>query len=263
MKQAILVVSAGTTDAAARQRNIDAVVRCAAVPGVPTFEAWTSRSIRQTLRERGETVEDVPSALRRIAALGVQELVVLPTHLHRGSGYASLCAQLQAAEGLFASLTVAQPLLCVEANARQVLQGLADALPTEDGEALVLLGHPLSDAEGETYECLTALARKMGLRHVFAAAVGSGSSGELAAALRRDGFRRALLTPLMLTAGSHARRGIAADEPQSRYAQLTAAGIGCRTVLRGLGEYEAVLDCYRAQLRRCFAPGPCRVEKET
>ena len=51
MKQAILVVSFGTTFPETREKNIGAVLRRvqAAWPGIPVYEAWTSSMIRRAL----------------------------------------------------------------------------------------------------------------------------------------------------------------------------------------------------------------------
>lgn len=61
MKQAVLVVSFGTTYSETREKNIGAVLRriSAAAPGLPVYEAWTSSMILRALRKRGESVDDV------------------------------------------------------------------------------------------------------------------------------------------------------------------------------------------------------------
>ena len=104
MKQAVLIVSFGTTFPETRDKNIGAVLRRvrSAWPDVPVYEAWTSSMIRRSLQKRGEDVDDVPTALGRMAADGVTDFYVLPTHLLYGDEYDKMRAQLsQGAQAFF------------------------------------------------------------------------------------------------------------------------------------------------------------------
>ena len=89
MKQAVLVVSFGTTYSETREKNIGAVLRriSAAAPGLPVYEAWTSSMILRALRKRGESVDDVPAAMARMEADGITDVRVLPTHLLYGDEF--------------------------------------------------------------------------------------------------------------------------------------------------------------------------------
>ena len=80
MKQAILVVSFGTTFPETRDKNISAVVRRVAAqwPECPVYEAWTSSMIMRALEKRGEHVDNVPEALERMAADGVAIVKLFP-----------------------------------------------------------------------------------------------------------------------------------------------------------------------------------------
>ena len=67
-------------------------------------------------------------------------------------------------------------------------------------------------------------------------------------AVRDSGYHRVVLTPLMLVAGDHANNDMASDEPDSWKTRFTESGLPARAVIRGLGEYEKVLDLYQAHL---------------
>ena len=92
-------------------------------------------------------------------------------------------------------------------------------------------------------------AKATGLKHVFVGTVEAFPDLEaLMDAVRAAGYRRVVLTPLMLVAGDHANNDMASDEPDSWKTQFTEAGLPARAVIRGLGEYEKVLDLYQSHL---------------
>ena len=252
MNKAILVVSFGTTFPDTREKNIGAVLRrmAAAFAPCPVAEAWTSAMIRRTLQKRGETVDDVPTALEKLAARGVREVYVLPTHLLYGDEYDKMRAQLEASAAFFEKIAVAPPLLASDEDIRAVLAAVARGVETAPDEALVLMGHGTPHFCNTVYAAMDYHAKAAGLSHVFVGAVEAFPDlNTLIEAVRRSGCTRVALTPLMLVAGDHANNDMASDEPDSWKSRFTAAGLPARAVIRGLGEYERILDLYEAHLR--------------
>lgn len=252
MKEAILVVSFGTTFPETRDKNISAVLRRVAArwPECPVYEAWTSSMIMRALQKRGEHVDNVPEALERMAADGVTDIKVLPTHLLYGDEYDKMRAQLQAGSAPFHSITVAAPLLASDDDIRAVLEAVAGGVETAEDEALVLMGHGTPHFCNTVYAAMDYHAKATGLHHVFVGTVESFPDLDtLIEAVRRSGCTRAVLTPLMLVAGDHANNDMASDEEDSWKTRFTQAGIPARAVIRGLGEYEKILDLYEAHLR--------------
>ena len=257
MKQAILVVSFGTTFPETREKNIGEVLRRvqASWPGIPVYEAWTSSMIRRALEKRGETVDDVPAAMAQMAADGVEALYVLPTHLLYGDEYDKMRNQLADGAGLFRSISVAAPLLASDSDIQAVLQAVAQGITTERGEALVLMGHGTPHFCNTVYAAMDYHAKARGLSHVFVGTVEAFPDLDtLIAAVKRAGCTRAVLTPLMLVAGDHANNDMASDAPDSWKTRFCEAGLPARAVIRGLGEYDRVLDLYEAHLR-AILPG--------
>ena len=97
MKQALLAVSFGTSVPRARQ-DIEAVERvlAAGAPERAFCRAYTSPTIRRILAERGEPVPGLPEALEALAAAGVEDAAVQPTHLLYGFEYDKLKADAAA-----------------------------------------------------------------------------------------------------------------------------------------------------------------------
>lgn len=252
MKEAVLVVSFGTTFPDTREKNIGAVLRrvCAVCPGLSVYEAWTSSMIRRALQKRGEDVDDVPAALARMAADGVTDIRVLPTHLLYGDEYDKMRAQLQEHGSFFASISIAAPLLASDEDIRTVLAAVAEGVETAPDEALVLMGHGTPHFCNTVYAAMDYHAKATGLSHVFVGTVEAFPDlNTLIEAVRQSGCTRVVLTPLMLVAGDHANNDMASDEPDSWKSCFTAAGLPARAVVRGLGEYEKILDLYEAHLR--------------
>ena len=255
MKEAILVVSFGTTFPDTRDKNISAVLRrmAAVWPECPVYEAWTSSMIMRALQKRGEHVDNVPQALERMAADGVTDIKVLPTHLLYGDEYDKMRAQLDAGAAPFHSITVAAPLLACDDDIRAVLEAVTEGVETAPDEALVLMGHGTPHFCNTVYAAMDYHAKAAGLNHVFVGTVEAFPDLDtLIEAVRRSGCTRAVLTPLMLVAGDHANNDMASDEEGSWKTRFTAAGIPARAVIRGLGEYDKILDLYEAHLRAIF-----------
>ena len=251
MKEAILVVSFGTTFADTREKNITAVLNrvAAAHPDCPVYEAWTSSMIMRALEKRGQHVDNVPEALEKMHADGVTDIKVLPTHLLYGDEYDKMRAFLDADAGKFSSITVAAPLLAGDEDLRAVLSAVAEGVETAEDEALVLMGHGTPHFCNTVYAAMDYHAKATGLKHVFVGTVEAFPDLEaLMDAVRDSGYRRVVLTPLMLVAGDHANNDMASDEPDSWKTRFTEAGLPARAVIRGLGEYEKVLDLYQAHL---------------
>ena len=67
--------------------------------------------------------------------------------------------------------------------------------------------------------------------------------------LRRGGWQKVCLRPLLLTAGEHARNDMAGDHPDSWKSRLEAAGFAVDCCLEGMGSDEAVQQMYCRHLR--------------
>ena len=122
MKQALLAVSFGTSVPRARQ-DIEAVERvlAAGAPERAFCRAYTSPTIRRILAERGEPVPGLPEALEALAAAGVEDAAVQPTHLLYGFEYDKLKADAAAFAGRFARLALGRPLAADSESARWLL----------------------------------------------------------------------------------------------------------------------------------------------
>ena len=254
-KQAILVVSFGTSHDGTRDKTIGALERqvAAAYPDIPVRRAFTSKVIIEMLGKRGIQVDPVPQALDQLAQEGFSQVAVLSSHLIPGEEYDKLSSLIQGYLPKFQSLTLSRPLLSSAQDMTEVAQAVLDRHPLPAGEALVLMGHGTHHWANCIYPALDFIFQDLGQNHVFVGTVeGYPQVDSVLRRLQKAGFRRAALAPLMLVAGDHAVNDMAGEEPDSWKSQLECAGIAVRCCLEGLGEVPAIRELYLSHLREVF-----------
>ena len=248
MHRALLLVSYGSADPAGRA-DLAALedVLAASVPQLPVLRAVSSPAVRRRLTQAGQAVPSPAEAMAELAARGVTELLVLPTHLVPGSDFAALQADAAAAAPRFAALKMAQPLLADPAARAELARLLAARCRA--GNALLLAGH---GADGPAGQCYRALARDLqtagGGRVLLGVLRGEPGFAPALAALQTGGWRQVVLQPLLLTAGTHTRREISGPGLDSWAGQLRAAGLSVICKNRGLARDAGVRDIYLRRL---------------
>ncbi len=247
MKQAILVVSFGTSYLDTLERTI-AATEAAIAAAFPTWtvrRAFTSGMIMRKLRTRdGIEIDSVPQALERLLAEGFTRVVVQPTHMMHGEEYEKLCAQVAPYRNRLC-LSVGMPLLHSLEDYRQLTQALLDWLPTpEPQQALVLMGHGTEHFANSAYAQLDYMLSEGG-RAVYVATVEGYPTLEQVLGRLQEQITHVTLAPLMLVAGDHARNDMAGDE-DSWKAELEAEGYQVTCLLQGLGECAAVREIFVA-----------------
>ena len=247
MNPAILVVSFGTTHLDTLRETIARTETdiADAFPDWSFYRAFTSGVVRRRLREQhGIAADSVEDALARIAADGVTRVVVQPTLLIPGEEYERLQASVYAAAGGL-EVSMGRPLLSSDQDLREILSALRDAYPVEEDTVLLAMGHGTEHSANDLYERLARMMREqtgplMRLCTVEGVPTFQDAVSELTALDRR----RALIVPLMLVAGDHAKNDMAGDEPDSLRCQLESAGYETSCVLQGLGQMKAVRRMY-------------------
>jgi len=242
----ILIASFGTAVTDKIEDTIGAVERRAAEkwPGVPVYRAFTSGMVRRKLEKSGVFVDDVPAALRRMAADGVTRAEVKNTFVMAGTEYARLAEDCKEQRENFRELRVSPPLLdCpgdLTAAARLVLER-HPALP--GGTALALMGHGTGGRGDFAYGALDCAFRDMGYNNVFVATVEGGAGlDSLRRRLRDYAPRRVVLRPLLMTVGDHAVNDMAGDGEGSWKNVLAGDGYEVSCVLEGLAEIPGIRE---------------------
>ena len=240
MKQAIVVVSFGTTHKDAEQGAIAPVERAIerAFPDWEVRRAWTSRIIARRLAERGEPVENESEALERLMGEGYRRVAFAATHVISGCEY----DRVKAAAG---SWPVSAPLLETEEDLRWTA-ALLDGIAAEEGRTLLVMGHGTEHAADATY---ARLRRLLSERVKLACVEGSHTLEALLPELDALAEKRLTLMPLMLVAGDHAKNDLAGEGPDSWKSRLEARGFDVSTRLQGLGALKTVQERFVQKVR--------------
>lgn len=241
--QAVLVVSFGTTFDDTRIKNIDAIEKAVEDKGYKVYSAFTSNMIMASLKKRGVIKDDTNQALEKMYADGVTDVIVMPTHILFGDEYNKMRSLIDYEK--FNSVKITKPLLADEEDAKSVLAAIYEDTEKLNNEAIILMGHGTEHFYNCVYGATNFIASEMGYDDMYICTVEAYPSFEDAVNwAKRKGYKKAVLAPLMLVAGDHARNDMASHEEDSLATLLLQEGISSRSNIKGLGEYKKVLDLY-------------------
>jgi sirohydrochlorin cobaltochelatase len=242
----ILVVSFGTSYNDNRELSIGAIEKAlgAAYPAYEIRRAFTSQIIIDKLKERdGLAIDTVPQALERLAADGVAEVIVQPTHVMAGYEYDDVVAELAPYQGKFRRLAVGSPLLSSDSDYDALVSVLAEETKAHNtpGTAVVFMGHGTEHDANAVYGKLQQRVAEAGLANYIIGTVEAHPALEdVLALVKASGAAKVVLLPLMIVAGDHANNDMAGDEPDSWKSAFLAEGFDVACDLRGMGQYPGV-----------------------
>ena len=273
----ILVVSFGTSFNDSRVADIKGIEDALqeAYPDWSVRRAFTAQIIINHIQARDEEcIDNMDQALERAVSNGVKNLVVQPTHLMHGAEYDELMESVEAYQDQFESVKVAEPLLgevgedatVINADKEAVAEAItSEAVETagydsldaakEDGAAFVFLGHGTSHTAKVSYSQMQTQMNDLGYDNVFIGTV-EGEPEETACeavidAVAQAGYKKVILSPLMVVAGDHANNDMAGDDDDSWKSMFNASGEfdSVDTQIAGLGEIEAIQNLYVAHAK--------------
>ena len=252
--KAILVVSFGTSHADAREKNIDRIEEdiSAAFPEYRIYRAWTSKMILKKLKIRdGIVIDTVREAMERMAADGIREVIVQPTHVINGIENDRMLADVRAYEEQFDTVRTGAPLLTTEQDSREAIAALGqewNALP--ENEALVLMGHGTEHYANTVYAALDYMMKDMGYANMFLGTVEAYPTLEaLIRQLKKAALKKVHLAPFLIVAGDHAKNDMAGGEEDSWASRFMQEGFVVECHLKGLGEYPHIREMFARHVR--------------
>jgi sirohydrochlorin cobaltochelatase len=250
-KQAILLVSFGTSYADTRELTIDALEAKykEMYPDYEVVEAFTAQIIIDILKERDNIeVYNVEEAFAYLKDNKFSDVVVQPTLVMNGAEYDEMMAVIEAEKENFVELKLGSPLLTHSEDYEIVAEALRDeveASVTAEDEAVVFMGHGTHHFANSTYAAMEYYFHDAGMKNVFMGTVeGYPMIDNVIARLNENGIKKVTLYPFMLVAGDHASNDMAGDEEDAWKTILKKEGFEVETVLRGLGEDEAIQALY-------------------
>jgi len=250
-KKAILVVSFGTSYSDTRALTIDATEAKyrEMYPDYEIVRAFTAQTIIDILEDRdGIEVMNVEEAFKYLKDEKFSDVTVQPTLVMNGAEYDDMIKVIEEEKENFISLKVGSPLLTHVEDYQAVVEALRDEVEMsiqEEDEAVVFMGHGTHHHANSTYAALEYYFHDAGLKNVFVGTVeGYPIIDDVIERLNENNIKKVTLYPFMIVAGDHAENDMAGDEEDAWKTILKNEGFEVVTVLRGLGEDEAIQEIF-------------------
>lgn len=254
-KDAILVMSFGTTFKDTREKTIDATVNAiqAAHPGVKVVTAFTSHIIIDRIKaNEGITYPTPEEAIAQLKAEGYTRVAMTSLDIIPGMEYAYKDAVFQLHKNDFKKATFGTPLMYWQGQ-----EGQADDITTTmkavstqfpklgKRDAVLVMAHGTPHPANAYYAVMQDRLNEMGLNNVLIFSVEGWPHLEtVIPQLKAKGIKNVTLMPLMMVAGDHANNDMAGDEPDSFKSILENEGFKVNAYIHGLGENEAVRQLF-------------------
>lgn len=254
-KDAILVMTFGTTFTDTRHKTIDAVEKAIqeANPNVPVYEAYTSHIIIDRVKAKEGITKMTPEeAFAKLKADGYTRVAVVSLDVIPGMEYSydSVVTKMQAPN--FKKISLATPLMYfqgTEGEPDQVvdfLKALSSQFPKMGKhDATLIMAHGTPHPGNAYYSVIQDRIQELGMDGVFVYSVeGRPNLEDVIPKLKAGGYKNVTLMPIMMVAGDHANNDMAGDEPDSHKSILTKEGFNVKTYIHGLGENANIRGLY-------------------
>ena len=254
-KDAILVMSFGTTYKDSRAKTIEATVKAiqAAHPGVKVELAFTSHIIVDRIKEKeGIDIPTPEAALKQLKKDGYTRVALCSLDVIPGMEYAYDKAIFNEYKNDFKKMTLGTTLMYWQGQEEQrddvaeTLKALSTQFPkVADNEAILVMAHGTPHPANAYYAVIQDGIDKMNFKNTFIYTVeGWPSLEDIIPQLKAKGIDTVTLMPMMMVAGDHANNDMAGAEPDSHKSVLESEGFKVKTYIHGLGENKAIRDLF-------------------
>ena len=252
MKKGILLAAFGSENRQGESsyRRFDALVR-QRFPGISVRWAFTSVQMRERLASTSsrKKSDSVRKALDRMAFEKYTHVAVQPLHLNIGFEYNTILQAREQVAERFTALQIGAPLLTDDPeDARKFAEILMESLPEgrKADEAVLFMGHGSRFSPDKQYIDVARVLQEHDPLVLL---------GTLNGAVRLEhvlpqlaGVRKVWLLQLLAVVGRHTLEDMAGQEHWSWYSRLAEQGKECVPVLRGMTEYEGLLQMWADRL---------------
>jgi sirohydrochlorin cobaltochelatase len=255
LKIGILLVAFGTRtpQALAAYQHIEQKARTA-FPDIPVQWAFTSAVMRKKSAGDGQPLESVEMSLVRMMEDGITHAAVQALHVISGKEHHDMmvnCRLFGQMRGGFRQVMMGLPLLGSGDDMEKTATALISAVPLErtPREAVIFMGHGSAHPANACYTALMYHLQQTD-PHIFVGTM-SGRPGiaDICTQLPERGITSAYLLPCLAVVGNHTLKDMAGDNDYSWKSVLEKHGISCKPVLKGLAEYDAIVDIWVDHLK--------------
>lgn len=254
-KDAIVVMSFGTTYKETRAKTIDATVDAikAAHPNTKVVTAFTSHIIRDRIQEKeGITYPTPEEALDQLKAEGYTRVALTTLDIIPGMEYNYKAAVYNLYKDNFKKVTLGTPLMYWMGQEDQtdevmeVVKAVSTQFPkVGKQDAVLIMAHGTPDPSNAYYAVIQDRIEEAGLKNTFIYTVeGTPNLEQVIPQLKAKGIKNVTLMPFMMVAGDHANNDMAGDEDDSHKTILTKEGFKVNTYLHGLGENQNIRNIF-------------------
>ena len=254
-KDAMVVMSFGTTYKDTREKTIDATVAAiqAAHPNTKVVTAFTSHIIRDRIQQKeGITYPTPEEALAELKKDGYTRVALASLDVIPGMEYNYDAAVYNLYKDNFKKMTLGTSLMYwmgQENQTDQVIETLKAVqsqfpkLGKED--ALLIMAHGTPDPSNAYYSVIQDRIHTLGMKNVFIYTVeGTPNLEQVIPQLKLHGIKHVTLMPFMMVAGDHANNDMAGAEPDSHKSILEKEGFKVDTYIHGLGENPNIRNLF-------------------
>ena len=250
-KDAILVLSFGTTYAENRAATIDKTIAAiqAAHPDTKVVAAFTSHIIIDRIQKNeGLRIPTPEQALEQLKQEGYTRVAITTLNVIPGIEYDYNAALFDLYKGEFKRMTLGTPVLywMGQEHQRDDVAEFVRAMATQfpplgDTDAVLVMAHGTPHPANAYYSVLQSRFDEAKLGNVFVYSVeGWPHLDTVIPLLKARGVKHVTIMPMMMVAGDHANNDMAGSEEDSHKSVLEAAGFAVTPYIHGLGENEAV-----------------------
>ncbi len=255
LKIGILLVAFGTRtpQAQAAYQLIEQKTRTA-IPDIPIRWAVTSAVMRKKSTGDGQPVDSVEMSLARMMEDGFTHVAVQALHVISGKEHHDLvvnCRLFGQMRGGFRQVMMGLPLLGTGDDMEKAAAALLSAVPRErtPREAVIFMGHGSPHPANACYTTLMYHLQQTDAGIFVGTMSGRPGIADICAGLQKEKITSAYLLPCLAVAGNHTLKDMAGDNEHSWKSILEKHGISCKPVLKGLAEYDAIVDIWVDHLK--------------
>lgn len=254
-KDAILVMSFGTTFPETRAKTIEATVKQiqTAHPNTKVVLAFTSHIIIDRVKaNEGISIPTPEEALKQLKAEGYNRVALTSLDIIPGMEYNYKTAVYDIYKTQFKKMTMGTPLMywMGQEGQRDDVEATMKAIGSQmpqlgKDDAVLIMAHGTPDPANAYYSVMQDRLNALYNGKVMIYTVeGKPNLEDVISKLKAQNIKNVTIMPLMMVAGDHANNDMAGDEPDSHKSILQAEGFNVKTYIHGLGENKDIRQLF-------------------